>query len=56
MKKEKQVKKQLIIILIANIVVAIIKMIIGYITKSTSVIADSYHSLADGASNIVGLI
>lgn len=56
MKKEKKVKLWLIIILIANIVVAIIKMIIGYLTKSTSVIADSYHSLSDGTSNVIGLI
>jgi cation diffusion facilitator family transporter len=32
------------------------KMIIGYLTRCESMIADGFHSLSDGASNIIGLI
>lgn len=52
----RSVKKLLWIILVANFVVALIKISIGIICKSQSVIADGIHSFADGTSNIVGLI
>lgn len=51
-----RVKKVLIIILFANIFVAILKILIGSMIKSTSLSADGFHSLSDGSSNIVGLI
>ncbi len=54
--KYKIVKKWLIVILFTNLLVALLKMIIGQITKSASITADGFHSLSDGASNIVGLI
>jgi cation diffusion facilitator family transporter len=44
------------IILFANLSVAFLKIVIGSIIKSTSMTADGFHSLADGSSNIVGLI
>lgn len=52
----KKVKLVLWVILFANLGVAVIKIVIGSIIKSTSMTADGYHSLADGSSNIVGLI
>lgn len=52
----KEVSKTLWIILFANFLVAIIKMIVGNIVMSTSLIADGFHSFADGSSNIAGLI
>ncbi len=52
----KKVKKVLWIILIANMIVALIKVSIGTIINSTSIMADGFHSLGDGSSNIVGLI
>ncbi len=52
----KAVKMILWWILIANFVVAIIKIGIGLAWKSQSVMADGIHSVSDGASNIVGLI
>jgi cation diffusion facilitator family transporter len=52
----KQIKMVLLIILFANIGVAIAKIILGAIIKSTSMTADGFHSLTDGSSNIVGLI
>lgn len=50
------VKKILLIILFANIVVALLKVVIGYIIKSSSMTADGFHSITDGSSNVVGLI
>ena len=51
-----QVKKILWQILLANLFVAIAKVIIGTAIQSASMTADGYHSLTDGASNVVGLI
>ncbi|OGO79263.1 MAG: cation transporter [Clostridiales bacterium GWB2_37_7] len=51
-----KIKKILWIILIANLCVAMLKIMIGYIIKSTSLTADGFHSLTDGSSNIVSLI
>ena len=39
-----------------NLAVAIAKIICGMLTSTLSMIADGYHSMLDGASNIVGLI
>jgi len=52
----RQVKKTLVFVLALNWLVAIAKLVVGYLISSTSLIADGYHSFADGASNIVGLI
>ncbi|MGD9566914.1 MAG: cation diffusion facilitator family transporter [Sedimentibacter sp.] len=52
----KKVRRVLWIILLANIAVAILKIVIGSIIKSNSMTADGLHSLTDGSSNIVGLI
>lgn len=51
-----KIKKVLWMILLANLVVAALKIFIGYSIKSTSLSADGLHSLTDGSSNIVGLI
>lgn len=52
----KDVRKVLLYILILNIVVALAKLIYGTLTKTSSMVADGYHSFSDGTSNIVGLI
>lgn len=52
----KKVKLVLLIILFANLIVAILKITIGTIIKSTSMTADGYHSIADGLSNVIGLV
>lgn len=52
----KKVKQVLWVILFANLGVAALKIIIGSIIKSTSMSADGFHSLTDGASNVIGLI
>lgn len=51
-----QVKKYLWVILFANLAVAVIKIVIGYIIKSSAVFSDGFHSVTDASSNIVGII
>lgn len=52
----KKVKQVLWIILFANLIVAVLKIVIGNIIKSASMTADGFHSITDASSNIVGLI
>ncbi len=52
----RKVKLILLIILSANLIVAILKIVMGNIINSTSMTADGFHSLTDGSSNIVGLV
>ena len=40
----------------ANLLVAFFKILVGLVINSSSVIADGFHSVSDGASNIVGII
>ncbi len=46
----------LILVLILNWLVAIAKIIYGLISRCSSMTADGFHSLADGTSNVIGLI
>jgi cation diffusion facilitator family transporter len=52
----RDIKRVLILILVLNFLVAGAKAAVGLLTNSLSVSADAFHSLLDGASNIVGLI
>lgn len=52
----KKVKQVLWMILFANFAVALLKIVIGTAINSASMTADGFHSLSDGASNIVGII
>ena len=49
-------KKVLIIVLALNWMVAGMKIVVGYLIHSVSMTADGFHSLLDGASNIIGLV
>jgi cation diffusion facilitator family transporter len=51
-----KIRNVLWIVLILNWAVAAAKIIYGFITKCASMTADGFHSLADGTSNIIGLI
>ena len=51
-----KVKQVLWWILLANLAVAVTKIILGNIIASVSMTADGFHSLADGSSNIVALV
>lgn len=52
----KKIKQVLWMILFANFGVALLKIVIGTAINSVSMTADGFHSLSDGASNIVGII
>lgn len=56
MKTYREINKVLWQVLVLNWAVALAKIVLGSITGSASMAADGLHSLADGASNIVGLI
>lgn len=43
-------------VLILNLAVAGAKLVFGYATGAVSMISDGFHSLTDGASNVMGLI
>jgi len=49
------IKKVLIIVLILNWLVAFSKIFIGFFTGTISILADGFHSLFDGVTNIIGL-
>ena len=51
-----RIRKILLLILILNWAVALAKIIYGIISHCSSMTADGFHSLSDGASNIVGLV
>jgi len=51
-----RVAKTLWLILFVNLAVAVTKIIIGSAISSTSLVADGYHSLTDGISNVIGLV
>ncbi|HBG79082.1 MAG TPA: cation transporter [Phycisphaerales bacterium] len=55
-KHYRQIQKVLLIVLALNWLVAAAKMIYGLISHSASMTADGFHSLADGTSNVIGLI
>jgi len=52
----KQIRRVLVLILVLNWAVALAKIIYGLTSRCVSMTADGFHSLADGASNIIGLI
>jgi len=51
-----KIRYLLAIVLILNWLVALAKIIYGIFTKCESMTADGFHSLSDGASNIIGII
>lgn len=52
----KKVKYVLWVVLFLNAGVSIAKIVLGLFTKSNSVLADGFHSMADSTSNIIGLV
>lgn len=53
---QKKVQFVLFVILIFNFLVAGMKMLAGSIISSSAMVADGFHSLSDGSSNIIGII
>jgi cation diffusion facilitator family transporter len=50
------IRRILIIVLLLNWAVALAKIAYGLLTKCASMTADGFHSLSDGASNIIGIV
>ena len=50
------VSRVLLRILALNVLVAIAKIVLGLATGAVSVLSDGFHSLTDGASNVVALV
>jgi len=50
------IRRVLILVLALNWLVAAAKIIFGLLSRCSSMTADGFHSLSDGASNIIGLI
>ena len=54
--KRNQVRRVLVITLLLNIVVAVSKIALGFVTGALAITADGFHSLVDSSGNVVGLI
>lgn len=54
--KMRQIKHVLWVVLFLNIMVSAGKILLGFLTKSNSILADGFHSIADSTSNIIGLV
>jgi cation diffusion facilitator family transporter len=54
--RDRKVARVLWAILVANVTVAILKLVLGLSIGSVAVWADGLHSLLDGTSNVVGLV
>lgn len=54
--RDRQVRLTLIVILALNLLVTIIKFVLGALSGSLAIVADAFHSLLDASSNIAGLI
>jgi cation diffusion facilitator family transporter len=52
----RSIKRVLWIILFLNLAVALAKIVWGTISRSSAMQADGFHSIFDGASNVVGLV
>lgn len=50
------VRRVLVSTLALNLIVAIAKVLWGYLTNSVGMISDGFHSLFDGISNVIGLV
>ncbi|HEY3315372.1 MAG TPA: cation diffusion facilitator family transporter [Bacillota bacterium] len=55
-KRYRQVNRVLWVVLVLNYGVCALKLVVGSLAGSASIIADGFHSLSDGSSNIVGLV
>ncbi|MCX5680815.1 MAG: cation diffusion facilitator family transporter, partial [Candidatus Omnitrophica bacterium] len=56
LKHYRQIRRVLVFVLCLNWAVAAAKLIYGLVTHCTSMTADGFHSLADGTSNVIGLV
>lgn len=52
----RDIRRTLWVILLLNVLVALAKLVWGFVTRSASIQADGFHSMFDGTSNIIGLV
>lgn len=50
------VRRVLLITLLLNVLVMVLKVLVGFATGSLSLLADALHSVTDSANNVLGLI
>jgi cation diffusion facilitator family transporter len=55
-KRFRSITRVLVLVLILNVLVALAKLAYGTVAGSVSIVADGFHSLFDGLSNVVGLV
>ena len=51
-----EIRFVIVLTLLLNLVVAVAKLILGYLTNTIAMVADGFHSLLDASSNIIGLV
>lgn len=51
-----QVRRVLLITLVLNLLVAVGKIVLGFVSGALAITADGFHSLTDGTGNVAGLI
>jgi cation diffusion facilitator family transporter len=51
-----EVSRVLIRVLVLNLAVALAKIVLGSLSGAVSILSDGFHSLTDGASNVVALV
>ncbi len=56
LQRQRQVQRVLIVTLVMNLLVFGVKLVLGFLTGSLSLLADALHSSTDSASNILGLL
>jgi len=54
--RHKRIRNVLWVVLFLNVAVALAKLVYGMISHSAAMEADGFHSLFDGASNVIGLV
>lgn len=54
--RQTQVSRVLIITLVLNLIVMMLKFVLGFWTGSLSLIADALHSVTDSVNNVLGLV
>lgn len=54
--RTREIRNVLLITLVLNVLVAVLKLVVGTLTHTLSLRADGFHSLTDGSSNVLGLL
>ncbi len=54
--KREAIRRVLIITLVLNLLVAIVKIVLGLISGALAIAADGLHSLIDSSGNVIGLV